>query len=279
LNFFPVHVYEKPPKDNLQAGSHRPAPYGTNAIIGTNEVNMKFCRAILAAAALLLPAAAPAATNPAGRWEGTLKTPNGDLTLIFNLHQEGGQWAGEMDVPEQHISELPLKDIKVDGAAVGFAFNAPGEPRFDGNLSKDGKTLSGNFSQGGAVFPLELAWKSEPRAVAAAPANSGEVQVLEGVWEGTLDAGGQQLRLRFHFTRNADGSITGALDSLDQGAEGIPINSIAREGDSVKMEVKSIGGWYEATLDQEGATLTGTWRQAGNDLPLTLKRSKVEKKG
>jgi len=237
---------------------------------------MKYCRAALTFLFLLTPVLALAATNPSGRWEGKLSTPNGDLTMIFNIHQNGEKWVGEVDVPEQHVSEFPLKEVKVDGAAVGLSLAGPGDPRFDGNLSKDGKSLSGNFSQGGGVIPLTLEWKAEPKAVTP-PSNSGEVQVLEGVWEGALDAGGQQLRLRFHFNKNADGSITGTIDSLDQGADGIPINNIARTGDSVKMDVKMIGGSYQATMDKDAATLTGTWSQGGGEMPLVLKR-KAEKK-
>lgn len=231
---------------------------------------MKLHRAAFIAS-LLLPLAALAATSPAGLWEGALKTPNGDLTFVVNLHQDGGKWVGELDVPEQHISEMPLQDLRVGDAGIGFGFSVPGGPHFDGNLSQDRKILAGTFSQGGRDFPLELRWKSAPRAVVP-PSSSGAVQVLEGAWEGALEAGGQQLHLRFHFTKNANGSITGALDSLDEGVEGIPINSIARDGDSVKMQVKMFGGSYQGTLDKEAATLTGSWSQGGNDLPLTLKR-------
>jgi hypothetical protein len=230
--------------------------------------------AVLLGAMLLLPAAMMAA-NAAGRWEGAIKTPQADLGVVLNLHRDGDQWAGEMDIPDQHVSELPLKDVKVDGAAVRFSLSGAGDASFDGKLSEDGKTISGNFSQGGASLPLTLTWKSEPKAVSKAPANSGEVQALEGVWEGAMDANGAQLRLRFHFTKNADGSITGTVDSLDQGADGIPIASIAHTGDTVKLEVKVVGGSYEGTLNKDASTLTGTWSQGGNSLPLTLQRRKA----
>lgn len=227
---------------------------------------------------LLLAAAVLAGADPAGNWEGSLKTPNGDVAFAFNLHQEGGKWLGEMDIPSQHVSEMPLNDVKVDSAAVSFGLPGPGDPHFEGKLSEDGKTLAGKFSQGDSSFPLELKWKSAPKVVVRAPANAGEVQVLEGVWEGTLDANGTQLRLRFNFTKNSDGSIAGTIDSLDQGANGIPITTIARTADTVKMDVKAVAGAYEGTLDKEAATLTGTWSQGGGTLPLKLERKKAEKK-
>jgi hypothetical protein len=225
---------------------------------------------------LLLPVAGMAAT--AGVWEGTLKTPKGDMGLVVNLHADGSHWAGEVDIPMQGISELPLNNVKVEGATVSFALPGPGDPHFDGKLSEDGKTIAGDFSQGGGSIPLELKWKSEARAAAKTQPNSGEVAVLEGVWDGTLNANGTSLRLRFHFTKNADGSITGTFDSLDQGANGLPVSSISRQGDAVKLDLKTVSGSYEGTLNKEATTLTGTFTQGGANLPLTLERKKSEAK-
>jgi hypothetical protein len=239
---------------------------------------MKLYAAILSGLVLLAPAAAFAAKDPAGLWEGSLKTPNAEVGFVFNIHHDGDKWAAEMDVPMQGASDVPLKDVKVDGASVSFAIPAPGEPRFDGKLSDDGKTITGNFGQGGAMLPLELKWKSEPRAAARIEPNSGDIQVLEGVWEGALETGGPTLHLRLNFVKNADGSITGTLDSIDQNANGIPINTISRKGDTIKLVVKIVGGGFEGDLDKMAATMKGTWSQGGGDMPLTLQRAKADKK-
>ncbi|MFN7993214.1 MAG: hypothetical protein U0Q18_06420 [Bryobacteraceae bacterium] len=232
---------------------------------------MKLYQALLAVT-LLLSAVAQAAVTPAGLWEANIKTPNGDIGMLFNLHQDGEKWIGEMDVPAQHVSELPLTDVKVDGAAVTFAMPGPGDPRYSGKLSEDGKAIAGNLSQGGGSIPLELKWKSEAKAVVRAPANTGEVQVLEGTWEGALDVNGGQLHLRFNFKKNADGSIAGTIDSIDQGANGIPITSIARSGDTVKLDVKAVAGAYDASLSKDTKSMTGTWSQGGGSIPLTIQK-------
>jgi hypothetical protein len=239
---------------------------------------MKPYIAVIVGLCILAPAGLLAASNPAGLWEGTLATPNGDLGFVFNLHRDGGKWAAELDIPVQGVSGLPLPTLKVDGAAVTFALPGPGDPHYDGKLSDDGKSIAGNFSQGGALIPLNLKWKSDPRPVEKAPANSGDVQVLEGVWEGVLDTGGGQLHLRFNFTKNTDSSITATVDSVDQGANGLPVASIARTGDTVKMEVKTVGGSYEGTLNKDASAMTGTWSQGGGSLPLTMQRQKAGKK-
>lgn len=226
---------------------------------------------------LLAPAAMPAASNPAGLWEGSLATPNGDLTFLFNLHRDGDKWAGELDVPMQHVSGLPLASIKVDGASVSFPMPGQGDPHYDGKLSEDGKTISGNLTAGGQELPLNLKWKSEARAVEKPPANVGDVQVLEGVWEGAIETHGMTLHLRFNFTKNADGSITATLDSVDQGANGLPVASISRSGDTVKLDIRSIAGSYEGTLSKDASTMTGTFTQ-GEGIPLTLKRKNATPK-
>ncbi len=238
---------------------------------------MKRYLAILAGLLFLLPATVLAAHDLAGVWEGTLATPQGDLGFVFNLHRDGDKWAAEMDIPVQGLSELPLNNVKVDGASVSLGMPGPGDPHYEGKLSDDGKTISGAFNQGGAAIPLDLKWKSEPRAVAKAQPNVGEVQVLEGLWEGVLDLNGTPLHLRFHFTKNADGSISGTFDSVEQGGLGLPINRISRTGDTVKLDLKIVGGSFEATLDKDATTMKGTFTQGGGSMPLTVERKAAKK--
>jgi hypothetical protein len=239
---------------------------------------MKRYFAILAGLLLLAPAAALAAADPAGMWEGTVKAPPGDLGVVFNLHRDGGKWAGEMDVPVQNVTGLPLANVQVDGAKVSFTMPGQGDPHYEGKLSSDGKSISGGLSAGGQQIPLDLKWKSEPRAVEkAVTVNTGDVQALEGVWEGVLEVQGMQLHVRFNLTRNADGGITATFDSVDQGVKGVPIAGVARSGDTVKFDLKAVSITYEGTLNKDASVMTGTFTQ-GDGVPLTLQRKKAEKK-
>jgi len=240
---------------------------------------MKRYLAILTGLWLLAPAAVRAATNPAGMWEGTIKTPNGDLGVVFNLHRDGDKWAGEMDVPLQGVTGLPLTNVKADGAAVSFTMPGQGDPHYEGKVSEDGKSISGNLNVGGQAIPLDLKWKSEARAAEkAATANTGEVQALEGVWEGALEANGTQIHVRFNFTKNADGSMAATMDSVDQGVNGVPVSSIARTGDTVKMDLKTVSISYEGTLNKDASAMTGSFSQGGASVPLNLQRKQAEKK-
>jgi hypothetical protein len=50
---------------------------------------------------------------------------------------------------------------------------------------------------------------------------------IDGARLGTLDAGSIKLRIVFHVTSSATG-LAATMDSLDQGAKGIPVSSTAQ---------------------------------------------------
>jgi len=118
------------------------------------------------------------------------------------------------------------------------------------------------------LYPLLLAFP--------AGAGSGGVKApsLEGSWLGTLKVSAIELRVVFNLSAKPDGSLTGTLDSLDQGAAGIPISRIAVENERVTVEVKTVGGRYEGPLNAERSEMSGKWTQGGASLDLVMKRVK-----
>ncbi len=95
---------------------------------------------------------------------------------------------------------------------------------------------------------------------------------FEGSWQGTLEAGGQKLRLVVTVTKSDAGAYAGKLDSLDQGAT-IPIDTITVNGDAVRLEIKSPAIVFEGVLNKERTELTGKFTQGDQQFPLTFKRS------
>ena len=93
---------------------------------------------------------------------------------------------------------------------------------------------------------------------------------LEGTWQGTLVTPAGNLRLVLQVSKAPDGLFTGLLDSVDRGSR-IPIDRITVTGDAVRIEIKSVGGTYEGTLNAARTELKGTWTQ-GAPLPLTFTR-------
>lgn len=94
-------------------------------------------------------------------------------------------------------------------------------------------------------------------------------QSVAGDWLGTLDAGVIKLRLAFHIQVTPDG-LTGTMDSLDQNAKGIPIQSGSLQGANVVLVLPM--GRFEGKLNAASDAIEGTWLQGGAALPLTVKR-------
>ncbi len=92
-----------------------------------------------------------------------------------------------------------------------------------------------------------------------------------GTWEGKLAVGGASLRLVFNIApSDKDGVMKATMDSPDQGAKGIPVDSVKLEGQRIVLSVGVIGGSYEGTLDASEGRIDGYWKQGGNSFPLIL---------
>jgi pimeloyl-ACP methyl ester carboxylesterase len=92
----------------------------------------------------------------------------------------------------------------------------------------------------------------------------------EGIWQGTIQG---MLRLVLHVERGATGTLSGKLDSPDQGAMGMAIDTLWVAGDSLHFVMKQLRAGYVARFSVDDSSLVGQWSQAGYVLPLTLKRS------
>ena len=94
---------------------------------------------------------------------------------------------------------------------------------------------------------------------------------VEGNWLGTLEAGGAQLRLALKI-KKSESSYTAKFDSLDQGANDLPIDSIVLDGNKLTFSAEKLGINYEGTLNEAGNEITGTFKQGTNSFPLVFKR-------
>ncbi|MBU1291158.1 alpha/beta hydrolase, partial [bacterium] len=95
---------------------------------------------------------------------------------------------------------------------------------------------------------------------------------IEGIWEGKLKVPGTELRIVFKISKNPDGTLTATLDSPDQGVTGIPVEEVIFKDNTLRLEVKSVGGIYEGKVSEDFLVIEGEWKQSGQTLPLTVKR-------
>lgn len=105
-------------------------------------------------------------------------------------------------------------------------------------------------------------------------------QEVTGDWLGTLSVNGVELRLALHISKAADGSLKATVDSMDQGANGIPVGPITLADSKLNFTVPAVSGGYEGKVNAGGTAIAGTWTQ-GQPLPLEFRRgvaAKVEHK-
>ena len=99
-----------------------------------------------------------------------------------------------------------------------------------------------------------------------------QAQEVAGDWQGTLSAGGAELRLVLHITKAADGTLQATLDSIDQpGSNGIPVKTITLKDSKMSLDIPAVHGTYDGKVAADAKTISGTWSQ-GASLPLEFKR-------
>jgi pimeloyl-ACP methyl ester carboxylesterase len=122
-----------------------------------------------------------------------------------------------------------------------------------------------------ALLTLGCAALSRAEDGASAPVPASPTTGLAGSWLGALDVGAVKLRLALNV-RDLDGKRVATIDSIDQGAKGLPVSMITETEGSVRLELKNIGAVFEGTYRADGAELAGTWTQGGQPLPLVFRR-------
>jgi uncharacterized protein len=94
---------------------------------------------------------------------------------------------------------------------------------------------------------------------------------VEGNWQGALEVSAFKLRLVLKISKAPDGKLTATVDSLDQSAKDLAVDTITFQDGTLKFEMKALGASYVGTLSKDGTELTGQFTQGGV-LPLDFKR-------
>lgn len=110
---------------------------------------------------------------------------------------------------------------------------------------------------------LAFAALTLPHRTAASPE-------VTGIWQGQLGP----YRIVFHVSQDSGGDLEAALDSPDQGATGIPADTVTVTGDTLMIVINAIPGSYQGVV-QSADRISGAWTQMGRTMPLDLQR--VEK--
>jgi uncharacterized protein len=90
-----------------------------------------------------------------GNWLGTLKTPGGELELIFKIKYSGDGISVQMDVPAQMAKDLPASGATIKGDSLLIEYTAL-RANYRGKMVADDNFFEGRWHQAGTAFPLKL---------------------------------------------------------------------------------------------------------------------------
>ena len=188
--------------------------------------------------------------------------------LHIKLHLKvgaSGATEGTLDSVDQAAMGLPCANFRLEEKALSFDVPSVGG-KWHGTVSDDGAMLNGSWSQG-AEMPLVFR-REEPFAQAGKPSR------VDGIWLGAIEAGGAKLRVQVQVKSDRAGKESCSLDSLDQGAMGLPCDNVQFQGNHFSFGIPAVNGHWSGTLTENGNELDGAWSQ-GQDLPLRFTRQTV----
>lgn len=101
---------------------------------------------------------------------------------------------------------------------------------------------------------------------------------LYGIWSGKLSLPNTiKLTIVFNLQKENADKYNATLDSPDQGAKGIPTESVTIKEDSILIKVPAIAGSFEGEIFADSMKIDGKWKQGGMNLDLVLyKIDKIE---
>jgi hypothetical protein len=226
-------------------------------------------------AVALLPVAwagAEPAVSVTGHWEGAIHAAADDFAVAVDLvTDEAGKLGGTFSNAGQRIDGLPLWSASVDGRLVKVEIKTagPAVQTFDGRVSVDGQTITGQFLVDAYAVPFELKRTGDAR-IAPPPRSAAVDAKLAGSWAGTLEIAGKSFPLELNLTNHADRTATGAW-----AAGGAPLSpiTIKVDGSSVTLVSSVTPATFTGTVDAQGTQIAGTLTEGGASRPVVFTRA------
>lgn len=233
---------------------------------------------LIAAILIVSAALCQAAESAAGRWEGSAQVPGGELRLVLDLSDEGGQgWIGSIIIPGFGVKGAPLVDLKGKGSDLAFAIKGAlgneraGFAEIRAHLTNDGH-LAGEFRQGGNMAPFVLE-KTGPPQVELPPRNTAISKELEGEWKGQYEMMGYPRHVTMKFAnRGADGASL-EFTIVGKKTNNVPVSLVTQEGDFLSIKSDEFGIIFEGRIRKEAGEINGTITQGPFEQPLVMRRA------
>lgn len=105
-------------------------------------------------------------------------------------------------------------------------------------------------------------------------------QDISGVWQGTLEMGGQKVRGLLRVSKGDDGAWHGMIVPIDvtnDWGTGVPVSSMTLQGANLEFTVDANQGVYHGKVSAGGKSISGTWKQGQSPAqPLNYDRATKE---
>jgi pimeloyl-ACP methyl ester carboxylesterase len=123
------------------------------------NIKRLFFLAVLYAGMCTFPQSGEAQTSTSninGSWQGTLVAGATKLGMVFKLTESNGQVTGTLDIPEAGATNIPLEHLSYADRILSCDFKIGAPTHYEGVMSRDATEVTGSFTQGGNIIPLNL---------------------------------------------------------------------------------------------------------------------------
>lgn len=208
----------------------------------------------------------------AGDWQGTLSAGSAQLRLV--LHITAGKdsaLTATLDSVDQGAYGIPVSAISAADTKFSMTVDAV-HGTYSGTVNRDASEIDGTWSQG---QPMDLNFHRSATLLPTAPPapKPAAPSDIDGSWTGTLNTGATQLHVIFKIVNTQDG-LMAQMQSPDQSPVWIPATSVTRVGATLIISINGIGATFEGSIGGDLQSISGTFTQAGNAIPLSLSRPK-----
>ncbi|MBK7133106.1 MAG: alpha/beta hydrolase [Bacteroidales bacterium] len=101
-----------------------------------------------------------------------------------------------------------------------------------------------------------------------------DYKAITGSWLGKINTGAIELRIVFNISLTGKDTLSATLDSPDQGAKNIKMGKVTYTGETLRIVAPMMLAEYNGTVKND-TLIEGTWKQAGNSLPLNIVKLKA----
>lgn len=207
-----------------------------------------------------------------GNWAGSLQAGEAVLHLVLHVSKAAdGSLKATLDSLDQGVYGIEVTSLTQKASTLQFSVSSVGVS-YEGKISANYAAIDGVWSQGRVGLPLVFRRQA---AGVGAKRPSDAIAAAEGVWQGALEGNGMRLRLQLHVSHDDQKQLVAALDSPDQGVNGLPARKVSQKEATFHFEIPLVNGTYEGTLNAAKTAISGTWTQ--NDVTQKLEFQRSDK--